>query len=89
MRRTLRWPFLCQCCEGRGGWTEWVCDDGGPYYACDACDETGMMTWAGRLRWWACCEGHARPVAAVLDEYYGLMMRWHDRRGPSDEVRGW
>ena len=40
----------CPCCNGEGGYTDVITDDGqGPYYPCDFCnDETTVSLW----RWW-------------------------------------
>ena len=90
VRRTLRRPVLCRGCDGKGGETEWICDDGGPFYPCGACDDDcGMMTWLQCVHWWMGCEKHCAPVAYLVDAYYGAWQRWYDWRDPRCEACGW
>jgi hypothetical protein len=58
-RRVIMWfekHFVtCPCCEGDGGETEVILDDGtGPYYPCEYCHETGHVInpWK-RFLWWS------------------------------------
>ena len=48
--------FTCPCCDGTGGETEAILDDGsGPYYPCCFCDEEGKVGIVRRLIWlWDC-----------------------------------
>jgi hypothetical protein len=44
----------CPCCNGEGGETEVITDDGrGPYYECGFCNGTGTVyNPIKRFRWW-------------------------------------
>jgi hypothetical protein len=45
---------ICPCCNGDGGETEVILDDGtGPYYPCEYCHESGIVLnpWK-RFLWW-------------------------------------
>lgn len=44
--RTIRRPFVCGYCNGRGGWVEDVpgCYGQGPHYTCGGCDGEGVVS---------------------------------------------
>ena len=67
--RTLRRPFVCPICNGMCGWTEWVCEYGGPYYECGACNGHGVVSgrWVFERWFW---ESAPEWVIDIAIRYY-------------------
>jgi hypothetical protein len=62
MRRNT---FPCPICKGKGGETEPILEDGsGPYYPCDACNDTGFIEIDSDIHW---TMRHQRIVFFILD----------------------
>jgi hypothetical protein len=55
----------CQDCGGRGGYTEVICELGGPFYVCGFCHGTGRTTRHLRGLWlrWKRSEKRLRSAA--------------------------
>jgi hypothetical protein len=66
----------CPCCNGEGGYTEIVLDDGtGPYYPCGFCNERCTVSIIDRFIWWWDCE---------VNEWFNLTVRRIKKMEPAE-----